>query len=69
MNVNLTRDAENALIDVGTNRQGATINSTVDSVTVRELQDAGLIGDGYGLTRRGTIVRQRLVDAVLDALF
>lgn len=69
MIANLSKSAETALVNVGTLRQGATVNTITTTEVVAELQTAGLIGPGYGLTRRGTIARQRLVYAALDAAF
>lgn len=65
----LSRDAADTLIDTGTNRQGATISDATSEAVVHELQRAGLIGEGYGLTRKGTIERDRLVIARMDTLF
>lgn len=69
MNVKLSTEAVKALIAVGTNRQGAMVTTAFDSSVLDELQRAGVIGDGLGLTRRGTIARQRLMDAALDVAF
>lgn len=69
MMVQLTKAAREALIAVGTRRQGATINTVTPGPVADELRNAGLIGPGNGLTRRGTIVRERLLDAALDAAF
>lgn len=65
----LTVAAQEALITAGTNRQGATISHITDRATVMELQLLGLIGEGRGLTRKGTIVRQRLMDAAMEMAF
>lgn len=59
--------AKVALINAASNRQGAKV--TADPVVVTELFDLGLVGIGDGLTRKGTIARERLVTAVLDAAF
>lgn len=64
----LTAEARTALINVGTNRQGAKVTGT-DVATELELNMAGLIGEGAGLTRTGTIVRQRLMDLALESAF
>ena len=69
MKVQLTEDARQALLSTDTNRQGATPRGRVAEDTLKELKLAGLLGRGGGLTRRGTIVRQRLMDARLDAAF
>lgn len=65
----LSTEAADALIGVATNRQGATISDRTPARVVDELFGAGLIGVGNGLTRRGTIERERLMSAQLDALF
>lgn len=64
----LSEAAKSALIDAGTSRQGVTVKSTNPKV-VYELRTAGLIGDGYGLTRKGTIERERVLEDQLEAAF
>lgn len=68
MNTELSDEAKSALVNVGTNRQGAVVSNVAVSVEA-ELYLAGLIGPERGLTRRGTIVRERLVRAALDSAF
>lgn len=67
----LSEAAKTALINVGTNRQGAQADYFTNNVdALFELAEAGLISkSGYGLTRRGGIERQRLLSAQLDSLF
>ena len=65
--LDLSEDARTALINAGTNRQGAKVMATWP--VHKELVAAGLIGDGGGLTRAGTIERERLVTEALDDLF
>lgn len=65
----LTEQAQTALINAGTNRQGATIPTTTPIEARRELVAAGLVGACNGLTRRGTIARQRLMDIRLEEAF
>lgn len=68
--VNLSKAAQELLISIGTNRQGAKLNAPTAPVAVRlELRDAGLIGKDSGLTRKGSIARERLVSAALDEAF
>ncbi len=71
MNVaKLSKEAQAVLISAGTNRQGAKIFvAGVPMSALCELRDAGLIGKDSGLTRKGSIVRERLVSATLDGLF
>lgn len=64
----LSEDAIRALIDVGTNRQGAIVPPNTLPAPLRELRTAGLI-KGYGLTRSGTIARERIVRAAMEAIF
>ncbi len=64
--VKLSKKAEDALL-AAENRQGAKIRTDTD--TQWELIDAGLFGKKGGLTRQGTIVRQRIMDARLDEAF
>ena len=64
----LTEAAITALINVGTNRQGAIIPPNSLPSVLRELKVAGYI-KGYGLTRTGTIARERIVNAALEAAF
>jgi hypothetical protein len=58
-----------ALIDVGTCRQGAQVSAFVPQRVIQELRELGMIGEGNGLTRSGTITRELLVTNQMDALF
>lgn len=62
----LSKQATNALINAHRS-QGSPI--IADPNTLAELSQLGLIGTGHGLTRKGTIVRERAVNAALDAAF
>lgn len=62
----MSETAKRALLDVGTNRQGAKV---ADGVGAVELYSMGLIGEGMGLTRKGTIARERLVNEAMEAMF
>jgi hypothetical protein len=64
----MSEAAKKALINVGTNRQGATVDDVALNVWY-EMYSAGLIGVGGGLTRKGTIVRERLMSAELEKAF
>lgn len=61
----ISKSAQSALITAGTNRQGAKV--TASPTVLQELMVAGLIGPGLGLTRAGTIERERLINAALAA--
>lgn len=64
----LSGAAKTALINIGTLRQGATLRpGTAEDVRL-ELADAGLVGRVNGLTRAGSIERQRLVSEGIDQL-
>ena len=66
----LSPQARTALLSVGTNRQGATPRQRDAGPEVMwELEAAGLIGPGGGLTRKGSIVRQREVTRSLEDAF
>lgn len=62
----LSPEAQRDLIDAE-GWQGAIVRTSVFGAA--ELRDAGLIGIGGGLTRRGTIVRQRLMRMREDEVF
>lgn len=62
----MTASARTALINVGTLRQGATATGSPEALA--ELAKLGLIGPGGGLTRRGTIKRQILMEDELNEL-
>lgn len=63
----MSQAAKDMLIDAGTNRQGTSVTGPA---TVRaELAALGLIGQAGGLTRKGSIARERLVNEMLDAAF
>lgn len=63
----MSEAAEKALINVGTNRQGAVVSAPM--MVQWELENAGIIGRGTGLTRKGTIERERIMNAELDRAF
>lgn len=64
----LTPAARTALTNAGTSRQGTRVWVT-DPATLKELKDLGLIGQGWGLTRAGSIIRDRIQIEDLDRLF
>lgn len=68
MTMNLSEAAKTALINAGSNAQGTKVCANTREV-VAELKDAGLIGIQGGLTRKGTIAREKLVNAKLDEMF
>lgn len=63
----LSTGARSALIATGTSRQGTRVPGTARALT--ELREAGLAGLNNGLTQRGSIVRDRLMDEALDRAF
>lgn len=63
---NLSEAAKTALINAAAH-QGAPV--VADLPTRGKLYLAGLVGPGDGLTRKGTIVRERLVRAAEDKAF
>lgn len=65
----LSREALTALANVGTNRQGSAVPVARNSEVWRELEAAGMIRRGGGLTRAGSITRERHVNSLLDELF
>lgn len=65
----MTRAARTALINCGTNRQGATPPPNTDTAALSELAALKLLGVGNGLTRRGTIKRQQIMDDILNNAF
>ena len=66
----LSQDAKDALISIGTNRQGAKLTPRWHKPeVVQELVDAGLVGPGFGLTRPGTIARERAENELEAATF
>lgn len=60
MTANISEAAKSILISTGTSRQGATPTHPMTPAVKAELEREGLIGPGGGLTRRGTIVRDRV---------
>lgn len=65
----LSREALTALANVGTSRQGSVVPVARNSGVWRELEAAGMIRSGGGLTRAGSITRERHVNQLLDTLF
>ncbi len=60
--MDLTPAAQSALLSTGTSRQGAKPTHPMTEAVRLELQDAGLLGEGLGLTRTGTIQRDLFND-------
>lgn len=65
--MNLSENAKDALYNVGTSRQGARVSAA--PIVLGELMRHCLIGNEQGLTRKGTITRDRIAAAKLDAAF
>ena len=66
----LTADARTALINAGNSAIGTRVlGPSCAPATFVELAEWGLIGENDGLTRMGSIVRQRLVDLALESAF
>lgn len=63
----MSSKAVSALVNIGTRRQGAV--AIADQDTLAELEYLGYIGKNQGLTRRGSIKRELLVEEMEDALF
>ncbi len=59
--------ARTALVNVGTNRQGATATGSPEAM--HELAKLGLVGPLGGLTRAGTIERQLIMEDMMEDLF
>lgn len=64
----LSDRARSALLAAKSNRQGEKIGWS-SPAALSELEDAGFITRDHNLTRRGTIVREKLLSATLDAAF
>lgn len=54
-----------AMVNAGTNRQGAVVRDD----TGERLTDTEVTGPRGGLTRKGTITRQREMDWLMEELF
>lgn len=65
----LSAEATAALLSCGTNRQGKTPAPSTPAAILEELRALGYLGKTNGLTRRGTIKRQILVEDQFNALF
>ena len=66
----LSREAMSALMSTGNNRQGAVPQvARTDARIWGELETTGMVGPGGGLTRKGSVTRQREVDRLMDELF
>lgn len=65
----MTASARTALVDIGTNRQGSTPGPLTPEAVLKELFELGLIGKGHGLTRKGSIKREMIVEELFDAQF
>lgn len=65
----MTIAARTALLNIGTNRQGSTCAPITPATVIRELIALRILGPAGGLTRRGSILRQDILDAQMDAMF
>lgn len=65
----LSREALSVLMSTGTNRQGSVPQTLVTEEVREELEAAGMIGPGGGLTLRGSIAREKEADRLMDELF
>lgn len=63
----MSEAATTALINAGTNRQGAKVQGAPEALA--ELTASGLIGPERGLTRKGTIARERAENAAFAKAF
>lgn len=59
--------ALDAVVNAVHRGQGAKVTATPE--VLRELREAGLVGPDNGLTRSGTILRERETSARMDDLF
>jgi hypothetical protein len=64
----LSRDALSVLMTTTSNRVGSRV-SCPDPQIWAELIDAGMIRKGGGLTRAGSITRERHTNQLMDELF
>lgn len=64
----LSREAVSALMNTTSNRVGSRVYCPDPAVRM-ELEQASLIRHGGGLTRAGSIVRQKHADQLMDGLF
>lgn len=64
----MSEAARTALLSCGTNRQGATPAPVTTTAALHELRTLKLIGPGNGLTRRGTIKRELIVNELMEAM-
>lgn len=63
----LSEQAKQALVKAGSSRQGAKVHGP-DAV-IAELRGQEMIGPELGLTRHGSITRERLVEHALNSAF
>jgi hypothetical protein len=60
----MSQAATDALINAG-----KELGPGVSANVIKELTDAGLIGARQGVTRQGSIERERIINSRLDELF
>lgn len=65
----MTEAARSALVNINTNRQGATPPPSTTPEVLHELAKLGYLGNGNGLTRKGTIRRQLVMDELMNDMF
>jgi hypothetical protein len=66
----LSTGARSALINAGSSATGTEVLAAgIAPAIFVELAEWGLVGPNDGLTRQGSIVRQRLIDLALESAF
>ena len=66
MNKPLSEQAKRALRSAPCSRQGAVPTHPMNNDVVHELISNDLLGPGHGLTRKGTIAYDRLMDELME---
>lgn len=65
----MTKEAQAALISIGTRRRGTTVAPVTSPEILSELKGLGFLGNGGGLTDKGSARREALVNQMMDELF
>lgn len=65
----MSPEARTALYNIGTRRQGTPVPANTPADVIEELRVLGLIGRTNGLTRKGSIKREIIVNEELDKAF
>lgn len=61
----MSEKALSALVNIGSRRRGTTVPASISHAVLAELSALGYIGPKGGLTDKGSVARQKIMDELL----